>query len=143
MEKLIAGVDFSGSKDVPNETWMAIGRLGNLGLEIFEVKKVGSHALTKELASHPTLSAVGIDCPFSVPVSFQEFLAQRAPRKDFQSWQEMAMHVVTMPQEEFMTAAKDFKKEPKRFTDTITKAPAQSPLHRGYPSMIQMTWHGM
>lgn len=143
MEKLIAGVDFSGSKEVPNETWIAFGRLGNLGLEIFDVKKVGSHALTKEIASHSNLAAVGIDCPFSVPVPFQEFLAQKAIRKDFQSWQEMAMHLVTMPLEDFITAARDFKKEPKRFTDTITKAPAQSPLHRGYPSMIQMTWHAM
>jgi len=143
VEKLVAGVDFSGAKTVPNETWLACGRVGNLGLDITEVIKVGSHALAKEVAARGGLASVGVDCPFSVPVEFISFLAQKKVRKDYENWQELAQEIAFMSQDEFINTIKEFKKEPKRLTDTLSTAPALSPLHRGNPSMVQMTYHGM
>lgn len=143
VEKLVAGVDFSGAKTVPNDTWIAFGRVGSLGLDINEITKVGSHALSKEVAAKSGLAAVGIDCPFSVPVDFIKFLAQKKLRKDYETWQELAQEIAFMSQEDFIATIKDFKKESKRLTDTLCVAPALSPLHRGNPSMVQMTYHAM
>lgn len=143
MDSLVAGVDFSGANKVPNDTWIATGRLSDWQFQTVEVKKVGSHGLAAELNKMQGVTAVGVDCPFSLPTDFISFLAQRALKPDFQSWQEVAEHLVFMPFEEFMTAVVEFKKEPKRLTDKSTKAPAQSPLHRGNPSMVQMTYQGI
>jgi hypothetical protein len=141
-EQLIAGVDFSGASKIPNDTWIAIGRLSGWQFQIVDIKKVGSHALSAEL-SRMHFAAVGIDCPFSLPSEFIEFLAQQVPRRDFQSWQDLAEFLVFVPFDDFLESAKQFKKEPKRLTDKSTRAPAQSPLHRGNPSMIQMTYQGI
>jgi hypothetical protein len=141
-DKLIAGVDFSGATKVPNDTWLAHGRLSGWQFEIVEIRKVGSHALGAELA-RMHFSAAGIDCPFSLPAEFLDHLAATATRKDFQSWQEAAEHLVFTSFEDFLAAATAFKKEPKRLTDKAVKAPAVSPLHRGNPSMVQMTYQGM
>lgn len=141
-ERLVAGADFSGAKTVPNDTWLTVARLGNLGVEVYDVRHIGSHALAKELMA-TSFSAVGIDCPFSVPMEFIEFLAMKKPLASYQSWQELAQDLVFMPFEDFEAQVKAFKKEPKRFCDTKTSAPAISPLHRGNPSMIQMTFQGM
>jgi predicted nuclease with RNAse H fold len=141
-DRLVAGVDFSGAKTVPNDTWLTVARVGNLGVEVTEVKHVGSHALAKELtAAH--LAAVGIDCPFSLPASFIDFVAAKKLKSSYQSWQEIAQELVFIPFEEFEGMVKEFKKEPKRFCDTAIDAPAISPLHRGGPSMVQMTFAGM
>lgn len=139
---LIAGVDFSGASKTPNETWLAQGRMGGWQFELTEVRKVGSHMLAAELP-RIKYGAVGIDCPFSLPLKFAEFLAHSALKQEFQSWQDMAEHLVFMTFEDFKAAAVEFKTEPKRLTDKQVKTPAQSPLHRGNPSMIQMTFHGI
>src|SRR5277367_536990 len=140
--KSIAGVDFSGANKEPNDTWLAIGHLGDWEFQLTEIRKVGSHAISTELGK-THFAAVGIDCPFSMPVEFLDFMAQLVPRKNFQSWQEVAEHLVFMPFEDFLAAVTALKKEPKRLTDKYVKAPAQSPLHRGNPSMVQMTYHGI
>ncbi len=62
-EKLIFGVDYSGASAVPNNTWLATGRVSGLGLEMVDVRKVGSLALKDELIKHKPY-AVGIDSPF-------------------------------------------------------------------------------
>lgn len=142
-EKLLAGVDFSGAKTDPNPTWLAVGRLGNLGLEVMDLKQVGSSALAAQLMKHDNLDAVGIDCPFSLPSDFLSYLAAKKLRPDYQSWQEVAEELVFMSFDDFVEAAKAFKKEPKRFTDSAVASPALSPLHRGNPSMVQMTFHGI
>lgn len=141
-DQLVAGVDFSGAKSVPNDTWLTLARLGNLGVDVMDVKHVGSHALAKELSA-TAVSAVGIDCPFSLPKDFIEFLAMKKIKAEYSNWQELAQELVFMPFEEFEQLVKEFKKEPKRFCDTKVSAPAISPLHRGNPSMIQMTFAGM
>lgn len=138
----VAGVDFSGAKTSPNNTWMTIARVGNLGVEVSDVRHVGSHALAKEIAS-TSLNAVGIDCPFSLPTEFIDFLAIKKLKASYQSWQELAQELVFMPFEEFEEVVKEFKKEPKRYCDQKAAVQAISPLHRGNPSMIQMTFQGM
>jgi predicted nuclease with RNAse H fold len=140
---VVAGVDFSGAKTQPNETWLTLAKAGPLGVEVVDVRKVGSHALPQALKEQPVLKALGIDCPFSLPVEFIDFLAAKRVRAPYQSWQEVVQDLVFIPLEEFTQIAKEFKKEPKRFTDETCNAPAQSPLHRVNPSMLTMTYHGM
>lgn len=143
-ERKVAGADCSGSKEVPNETWLALGTLtGSNRLEISQIQKVGMHALGKELATVTDLNAVGLDCPFSVPVEFLQSLAHTLNVPEFQTWQEVAEKIVFMSFEEFQDLVKGFKREPKRMTDKRSCAAAISPLHRGNPSMIQMTYHCM
>jgi hypothetical protein len=142
-EQLVGGVDFSGSKEIPNDTWLAIGRLDGLGLEITGLKKVGSHKLAAEIAALPKLKAVGLDFPFSLPADFVRFCAEKKGAKDFQSWQEVVEFLIFTSFEDFAALIKEFSKDSKRLTDTRYKGLAQSPLHRGNPSMIQMTYQGM
>lgn len=142
-DKVVAGVDFSSSKENPNETWLVVGRLSNLGFEILEVKKTGSHVLSKDLDAHKTLSALGVDCPFSLPVAFLDFLASKKIKKSYQSWQEVVEELVFIPFEEFAALAKEFGKEPKRVTDTVGGAALNSPMKRANPAMLHLTYHGM
>jgi hypothetical protein len=71
------------------------------------------------------------------------FLSKEMEQSEFQNWQAMAEQIVFMPFEKFQELAKSFKKEAKRVTDKMSCAQALSPLHRGNPSMIQMTYHGI
>lgn len=142
-DKILAGVDFSGAKTEPNQTWLAIGRLGGLGLEVMDLRQVGSSQLASHLIKQDRLELVGIDCPFSLPADFLSYMAAKHLRPDYQSWQEVAEQLVFMSFEDFVELAKSFKKESKRFTDTAVASPALSPLHRGYPSMVQMTFQGI
>lgn len=142
-ERKIAGADCSGSKEVPNDTWLAVGTLSGNKLEISRIQKIGMHALAKELKSVSDLHAVGLDFPFSLPGEFIKFLSEKLALPAFQNWQSLAEQIVFMPVEKFLELVKEFKKEPKRLTDKASCAQALSPLHRGYPSMVQMTYHGM
>lgn len=142
-DKVVAGVDFSSSKENPSETWLVVGRMSNLGCEILEVKKTVSHALNKDLDAHKTLSALGVDCPFSLPIAFLNFLASKKIKKDYQSWQEVVEELVFIPFDEFAALAKEFGKEPKRVTDTVDGAALNSPLRRANPNMLHLTHHGM
>ncbi len=141
-ERIIAGADCSGSKETPNETWLAVGTLTGAGLEISQISKVGMHALPGELAKL-NLHSVGLDFPFSLPREFLDYLAEKAERAAFQEWQEVVEHLIFLPLDAFQDFVLRFKKEPKRYTDKSTLAQGLSPLHRGNPSMVQMTWHGM
>lgn len=142
-ERVIAGADCSGSKDVPNETWLAVGTLTGSGLEITRLAKIGMHALAVEVSKIEALHSAGFDFPFSLPREFLDFLSEKAGREQFQEWQQVVEHLVFMSQEQFQELVLQFKKEPKRFTDKEATVQGLSPLHRGYPSMVQMTWHGM
>jgi hypothetical protein len=145
--KFVGGVDFSGSQQVPNETWLAVGNLSSLGVEIVEVRRIGSHSLFGTLSQLPELLALGLDFPFSLPLDFAQFLAESRSLPAFQSWQELAECLAFLSFEEFHLLVEKFgekfSKESKRFTDRNTKPPAQSPMHRGNPSMIQMTYQGI
>lgn len=143
METLIAGVDFSGAKDVPNQTWLAVGRLDGMGLEVVELRQTGSHRLAAELAASAQLKAVGLDVPFSLPADFLRFCAEKAAREPFQSWQEVVEHLVFVTFDDFVALAGEFGKESKRLTDQQYRSIAKSPMHRGNPSMVQMTYQAM
>ncbi|HEY9732446.1 MAG TPA: DUF429 domain-containing protein [Drouetiella sp.] len=141
---LIAGIDFSGAKTVPNDTWIAAGSLTTMGLEVDEIRKVGSHKVAAEFTKPDICySAVGIDVPFSLPSEFLVFMAEKLSKPEFQSWQEVAEQLVFMSFEQFMELVVEFKKEPKRVCDRAISKAAQSPLHRGNPSMVQMTYQGI
>ncbi|HEY9712541.1 MAG TPA: DUF429 domain-containing protein [Chroococcales cyanobacterium] len=142
-DRLIAGVDFSGAKEAPNNTWLCMGNLGSLGLEILEISKVGSHKIARELSDKNGLEVAGFDFPFSLPDEFLRFVAEKLSAEPFQEWQQVAERLIFMPFEEFLALAVEFKKEPKRIADKATSRPAQSPLHRGNPSMVQMTYQGI
>ena len=143
MQSQIAGVDFSGARDVPNQTWLAVGRLDSIGLEIIELRQTGSHKLPGELAALPQLKAIGLDFPFSLPADFLRFCAERSAHAPFQSWQEVVEHLVFVTFDDFLALVKEFEKESKRLTDLEYRAIAKSPMHRGAPSMVQMTYQGM
>lgn len=142
-ERKVAGADCSGSKEVPNDTWLALGNLTAGKLEVTHIHKVGMHALGKELNAISDLAAAGLDCPFSLPAEFLEYMANYLNAPEFQSWQELAEKIVFMPFEQYLDMVKNYKREPKRITDKASCAAALSPLHRGNPSMIQMTYHCM
>jgi len=142
-ERVIAGVDFSGAREVPNQTWLSLGRLDGLGLQIVDLRRVGSHALAGELISTGTLAAAGLDFPFSLPADFIRFLEEKAGRKPAQSWQEVVEQLILGGFEDFVTQVELFGKDSKRLTDAFYRRLAQSPLHRGGPSMVQMTYQGM
>lgn len=140
---LIAGADFSGAKTIPNETWLAVGSLDHLGLEITSLAKCGSHRLALELNSVKQLKAVGLDFPFSLPAPFLDFLAEKMEVESFQSWQSIVEKIAFTPFERFLELVTEFKAEPKRLADKATNRSGISPLHRGNPSMVQMTYQGM
>jgi|688.fasta_scaffold176239_2 hypothetical protein len=141
---LIAGIDFSGAKTVPNDTWIAAGSLTTMGLEVDEIRKVGSHKVAAEFCKPDICySAVGIDVPFSLPSEFLIFMSEKLGKPEFQSWQEVAEQLVFMSFEQFLELVVEFKKEPKRVCDRAISKAAQSPLHRGNPSMVQMTYQGI
>ncbi|HNB24769.1 MAG TPA: hypothetical protein PKZ32_20275, partial [Candidatus Melainabacteria bacterium] len=105
-ESLIFGTDFSGANAVPNNTWLATGRMSALGLEIVDVKKVGSQGLKDELIKHRG-AAVGIDSPFSLPVEFLHFMARKEQRTPYQSFQEMAEALFHLGQPGFIELVKE------------------------------------
>ena len=143
LRNLVAGVDFSGSKAVPNETWLAIAELTDSGVEIQKLTHVGSHKLAQVLTDNERLLVAALDFPFSLPNEFTSWVAQKADKQDFQSWQEIAMHLAFLSFETFYALVEEFHKEPKRYCDKQTMPMAISPLHRGNPSMVQMTYQGI
>jgi len=142
-DKVVAGADFTGSRENANETWLVVGRISTIGFEILEVKKSTSQALNKDLAEHKTLSALGVDCPFSLPAAFLNFLALKKTKKGYDSWQQVVEELVFISFDEFSSLAKEFGKETKRVTDTVGGASSFSPLKRANPPMLHLTYHGM
>src|SRR5262249_48977896 len=141
--KFVGGVDFSRAKEAPNDTWLAIGNLSSIGVEVVDLQRIGSHKLLNQLSATPPLMALGLDFPFSLPSDYHQFLASRRNLAQFQSWQELAECLAFLSFEDFLAVANEFQKESKRYTDKISKPVAQSPLHRGNPSMVQMTFQGI
>jgi len=143
----VAGADYSGAKQVLNETWLAAGKVDSLGLTIDYIKKVGASSLAAELSAASSqdvpLVCAGLDFPFSLPTDFIQFLCEKKSTAECQEWQQVAELIVFMSQDEFINLVGEFAKESKRFTDASVQPIAQSPLHRGNPSMVQMTYNGM
>ena len=142
-EIFVAGADFSGAKTIPNDTWLAVGHLTSVGLEITSLSHCGAHKLALELNATRGLVAVGLDFPFSLPHEFLTYMTEQIRRDPFEDWQEIAETLAFMSFDQFLKLAQDFKVEPKRTADKAVTKPAISPLHRGNPSMVQMTFHGI
>ncbi len=140
---LVGGVDFSGAKTVPNDTWLVTGEIGSLGLQIQSVKNTGAHALAKELSGLNELRTIGMDFPFSLPVEFLKFLSKKLEKPEFEEWQNIAEALVFMNFEQFKQFADEYNIQGLRFTDSKSARVAKSPLHTANPSMIQMTFHGI
>lgn len=140
---LVGGVDFSGAKTDPNDTWLVTGELGSLGLKIRSVKNTGARALIKELDSMAELTECALDFPFGLPVEFMRFLAKKLEVDEFAEWQSLAERLVFMELEEFKAYADEYGIDAKRHTDKIALRAAKSPLHQVNPSMIQMTFYGI
>lgn len=140
---LIGGVDFSGAKTVPNDTWLVTGYLESDGLHIKSVKNTGSHALAKELDHLKELSCLAMDFPFSLPVEFMKFLARKLEKEEFQEWQQAAEPLVFMSFEQFKQYVDEYEIVALRYTDSKSLRVAKSPLNTGNPSMVQMTFYGM
>jgi hypothetical protein len=128
-----AGVDFSGAKDTPNNTWLALGSLTSLGLEIDSLNNCGGHLLAKRLNEAAPLAAVGLDFPFSLPAPFLDHLKKKREGRAFQSWQEVAECLAFLTFEEFLAEVAEFTIEPKRATDGSVHREGISPLHRANP----------
>jgi hypothetical protein len=143
MNNLVAGVDLSGSKNAPNEAWLAAGRLANDTFEIIELHKTTTHALSGEMQKLGHLAAVGMNFPFSFPASFIQFCGKRLEGKNFETWQDVVQFIAFLPEKDFRDHLKAFKNEAKRTTDELYKGLVLSPLHEGYPSMLQNTLTGM
>lgn len=140
---LVGGVDFSGAKTIPNDTWLVTAEITDDGMSVKSVKNTGSHGLAKELEGLKDLSCVAMDFPFSVPLAFLKFLAKKLEKDEFQDWQGVAESLVFMGFEQFKQYVDEYEIEGLRYTDSKTLRVAKSPLHTVNPSMVQMTFYGM
>lgn len=143
-QTLVAGVDTSAAKEATGQTWLAVGRLDGLGLEVLELKKIGPHQIAAELSGPAQLKAAGLNFPFSLPADFIEVAAQAEPSKPFQSWQEVVEHFVFKSLDDYLAMTKQLKKESKRLTDADFPTLTQGLVQRGVPSTAaQLTHQGM
>lgn len=140
---LVGGVDFSGAKTVPNDTWLVTGILEARDLHINSVKNTGSHGLAKELDGLKELSCLAMDFPFALPVEFLKFLARKLEKDEFQEWQDAAEPLMFMDFEQFKQHVDEYGIAAMRHTDSNALRVAKSPLNTGNPSMVQMTFYGM
>ena len=146
-ERTIVGVDFSGAKE-DGKTWITQGFLdseGSLDMEkgaliLLSCKSVSREELTELLKELPSDAVAALDFPFSVPVSFSEFLGH--PNSKMPAlWQA----VTTMGREEFIARRDEFVQEngePLRAGDLHVPG-CYSCLHKTNPNMVPMTFHGM
>ena len=139
----IIGIDFSGAKSDRN-TWVAQGSLHENGALILHSAEMTRRSDVSELLKMVSTPAVAaIDFPFGVPQKFAEFLKTADDIMDMRDVWEI---VANLSQEEFIAARDDFfpkHGEPKREGDEAYLSESFSPLHKGNPSMLQMTHCGI
>ena len=142
-EQTIVGVDFSGagSDDSVGGTWVTEGYFDGHILTIEDCRPVSRVGLEIFLKKLQCGSVAALDFPFSIPLSFAKF------------WQP---HDSEMPSlwaaaaaidlDQFRTIVTQFEGEYDfehlRVGDLLFPN-AQPCLHKGYPSMIPMTFRGM
>ena len=141
----IIGVDFSGAK-AENKTWIAQGMLtGDGGLRMDSVRPITRAGLHKHLVAIQGQTVVAMDFPFGVPDEFSARLSSdERPHVDMRDlWETIGG----------MDDLKDFEKERDAFVrdhgeirrvwEQKHHPESQSPLHKGGPNMIPMTYYGM
>ena len=142
-EQTIVGVDFSGagSDDSVGGTWVTEGHFDGHVLTIKDCRPVSRVGLGFFLERLQCGSVAALDFPFSIPISFAKF------------WQS---HDSEMPGlwaaaaaidlDEFRTVVTQFSEEydfERLRVGDLLFPNAQPCLHKGYPSMIPMTFRGM
>ena len=133
-EQLVAGLDLDTEHVGPKgasecRAYTAFGRLSSKGLEIYELREKIFANLSQEFGTS-RLIAAGLNFPFSVPVEFMDFCAQKARCPNFQSWQQYVEYLFSMDLQQFVSLAREFKLEPLRITDKLHRTTAASPLHK-------------
>lgn len=73
MSILVAGVDFSGAKTEPNETWLVVSELSSLGMQVKSVKRTGSQGLEKNSMPQATSRWSPSTFPSRCPLNFCVF----------------------------------------------------------------------
>ena len=139
----IIGVDFSGAK-AENKTWIAQGILEAGALTLNAVYPITRDDLRKLLAGIAPPACVAMDFPFGVPGEFATYISHGRPLRDMRDlWDTIG----AMGGFETFGGLRDafvpFRGELKRVWDQVHHPQSQSPLHKGSPSMIQMTYHGI
>jgi hypothetical protein len=142
-DQFVVGCDFPAANTAPHQVFLAKASIGSLGAEIVDLHKVDSHKLPQELAQTQSLSALGIDFPFSLPGDFLRFVAEKREVPQFQSWQEVIETLVFIDFAAFQKLVEDFGAEPKRFADQAQGKLGQSLLAKGNSVLLQTAFQGM
>ena len=148
MPTTIIGVDFSGAQ-ADNKTWIARGHLtadGKGALRLDETPHpIRREELYQLLISVEPPAVVAMDFPFGVPNKFATHLSLSLGymRGDMRNlWATVAAMSFSdfeRKRDEFVVASGELR----RVWDRIHYPESISPLHKGGPSMIQMTYHGI
>ena len=146
MPTTIIGVDFSGAK-ADNKTWIARGVLTNQGELLLKGTPypIRREELYELLINVEPPAVVAMDFPFGVPNKFATHLSLYCgylPGNIRDLWATVA--AITFDdfereRDEFVDAHGELS----RVWDRIHYPESISPLHKGGPSMIQMTYHGI
>ena len=142
-EHTIVGVDFSGAgtDDSVGGTWVTEGYFDGQVLTIEDcrpISRVGLEIFLKKLRCG---SVAALDFPFSIPMSFAKFWQSN----DYEM-PDLWAAAAAIELDQFRTAVTGFAAEHDfehlRVGDLLFPN-AQPCLHKGYPSMIPMTFRGM
>ena len=142
-ERTIAGVDFSGAgtDDSVGGTWVTEGRFDGDVLTIEDCRPVSRGGLESFLRGLKPGSVAALDFPFSIPLSFARFWQSNDCEMP-----DLWAAAAAIELDQFRTAvtrfAEEYDFEHLRVGDLLFPN-AQPCLHKGYPSMIPMTFRGM
>ena len=137
-------MDFSGAK-IENKTWIAQGVLtGDGGLRMDSVRPITRAGLREQLMATEKQAVVAMDFPFGVP---DKFAAHLSPVRTHCDMRDLWNTVGGMDDfKDFENKRDEFVRghgEPRRVWEQKHHPESQSPLHKGGPNMIPMTYHGM
>lgn len=142
-DQFVVGCDYPAANTAPHQVFLAKASLGSLGAEIIELRKVDSHKLPPELVQMQSLTALGIDIPFSLPGDFLRFVANKCEKPEFQSWQEVIETLVFIDFAFFQKLVEEFGQDAKRFAEQAQGKVGQSLLAKGNVANLQTAFQGM
>ena len=142
-EQTIVGVDFSGAglDDSVGGTWVTEGYFDGHILTIEDCRPVSRVGLEIFLKKLQFGSVAALDFPFSIPISFAKFWQSN----DYEM-PDLWAAAAAIDLDQFRTVVTQFEGEYDfehlRVGDLLFPN-AQPCLHKGYPSMVPMTFRGM
>jgi hypothetical protein len=145
--RLFGGVDYSGDMRDPRKgTWLATLSLLGDRLKVTRLEPTGRSGLEGYLRDPDralmNVEAIGLDFPFSLPVSFAELLLG-GPFPE-EGWWALAKRLERLTRPEYLTRVHEFRDtqgESRRLTDE--RAEAYSPLRRISPDLGSRAFHGI